>query len=148
MSSKSRKVVTGVRITVGLLFAASGVMGLLQASPAPPLPEAASRLMGALAATGYFFPLLKATELAGGALLVLGLAVPFALVLLAPVVVNIAAFHLFLAPGGLPVAAFLVAAELGLAWAHREAFAPLFRRQAAGRQVQASPAPRPLSAAA
>ena len=39
---------------------------------------------------------------------------------------NIFAFHLFLAPAGLPVAVVVVAFEVILAWMHRDAFAPLF----------------------
>ena len=40
----------------------------------------------------------------------------------APVVVNIFAFHAFLAPSGLVLAGALVALELYLAWAHRSAY--------------------------
>ncbi len=50
--------------------------------------------------------------------------VPFALVLLAPVIVNIFMFHFFLAPAGLPIALVVVAFEVILAWMHRDAFAP------------------------
>ena len=81
--------------------------------------------MGALAASGYFFPLLKATEVIAGLLLLSGQRVPLALTVLAPVVVNISAFHLFLAPEGLGMAAVLVALEIYLAWTQRAAFAPL-----------------------
>ena len=42
------------------------------------------------------FALIFGTQVIGGALLVLGVAVPFALVILAPVIVNIVAFHVFL----------------------------------------------------
>ncbi|HET6343303.1 MAG TPA: DoxX family protein, partial [Myxococcota bacterium] len=98
--------------------------------------------LGALAATGYMFPLLKATETLMGALLLANLAVPFALVVLAPIVVNIAAFHLALAPEGLGVVVAIVAAGLAVAHAHRAAFAPLFRpawAAPAGSQVEAAP---------
>ena len=42
-------------------------------------------------------------------------------------IVNIVGVHLFLAPEGLPVAAFLVLANGFLAWRHREAYRPLLR---------------------
>jgi hypothetical protein len=48
--------------------------------------------------------------------------VPLALTLLAPVIVNIILFHVFLAPSGIPMAVVVVAVELFLAWAYRGAF--------------------------
>jgi hypothetical protein len=85
---------------------------------------------GALFATGYYFPLLKTIEVFAGALLLGGTLVPFALTLLAPIIVNIVAFHLFLAPGNYAVVGLVLSAEIYLAVVHRAAFAPLFARRA------------------
>jgi len=52
---------------------------------------------------------------------------PFALVILAPIIVNIVAFHIYLSPDLLPVALLVAALELFLAWYYRAAFAPLFK---------------------
>jgi uncharacterized membrane protein YphA (DoxX/SURF4 family) len=112
------------RILLGLVFTIFGLNGFLQFLPQPELPPAAGQFVGALAASGYLFPLLKATELLAGLALLGGLFVPLALVVLAPIVVNIAAFHTFLAPGW-PMVVFLLLAELYLAWHHRAAFRPL-----------------------
>jgi hypothetical protein len=60
-----------------------------------------------------------------GALLLANRFVPLALVLIAPVIVNIFAFHAFLAPSGLVVASALVALELTLAWVNRSAYRSL-----------------------
>ena len=49
--------------------------------------------MGALMDTGYLWPLIKVTEIVCGVLLILGMFVPLALVVLAPVVLNILLFH-------------------------------------------------------
>ena len=66
-------------------------------------------------------------------MLLAGVLVPFALTLLAPIIVNIVGFHLFLAPAGMPLALLVLALELHLAWVNRAAFAPLFRdRRGAG----------------
>ena len=117
---------TAARILLGSVFLIFGLNGFLHFLPMPPLPAEAGSFMGALAATGYFFPLLKGTEVVAGLLLLSGRLVPVALIALAPILVNIFAFHLFLAPGlGLPIV--IVALELALAWHHREAFRPLFR---------------------
>ena len=71
----------------------------------PPEPASAGAFLGALFSTGYMFPLIKGTETLAGALLLSNRFVPLALTLLAPVLVNIVAFHVFLAPAALPLAA-------------------------------------------
>jgi hypothetical protein len=47
-------------------------------------------------------------------------------VIIAPVVVNIFLFHVFVDQSGLAVAVFLVAANTFLAYAHWDKFQPLF----------------------
>jgi putative oxidoreductase len=117
-----------LRSLLGLIFLVFGLNFFLHFIPNPPEPAAAGDFLGALFRTGYFLPLIGATQVVAGVLLLIGLMVPFALALIAPVVVNIFLFHLFLAPAGLPVALVVVVLELILAWMHREAFAPLFSR--------------------
>ena len=121
-----RTVVIVARILLGLVFLIFGLNGLLHFMPNPPEPQPAVAFFGALAGTGYMFALIFGTQVMGGALLVLGVAVPFALVILAPVIVNIVAFHLFLSPALLPMAIVVAAIEALLAWHYRGAFAPLF----------------------
>lgn len=111
------------RSLLGLLFLVFGLNGFLHFMPTPPVPARAGEFLGALAASGYMFPLIKGTEVVGGALLLSGRLVPLALVLLAPVIVNIVAFHLALAPGGYGMLAFIVGLEVYLAWAYRDSFA-------------------------
>jgi uncharacterized membrane protein YphA (DoxX/SURF4 family) len=127
MKTLTRIAPIALRTIFGLAFAAAGAVGLFQLAPQPPHTGVAGAFVGGLAAAGYFFPLLKVTELVAGLLLLSGRFVPLALVVLAPIVVNIAAFHFLLEPQGAPMAAFLVLAEAGLAWIYRDAFAPLFR---------------------
>lgn len=118
------------RLLLGLIFTVFGLNGFLHFLSMPPPPEPAMAFFGAMAATGYLIPLLFITQIVGGALLLLGL-VPLALVILAGVIVNIVAFHLFLAPGGLPLAIIVAALAAFLAWAHRDAYSPLFGRSEA-----------------
>lgn len=70
-------------------------------------------------------PLLKGTELVCALLLLSNRFVPLALVVLAPIVVNIVAVHAFLMPEGLVMAIVIAAFHLGLAWTYRAAYAPL-----------------------
>ncbi|WP_437303223.1 DoxX family protein [Sorangium sp. So ce388] len=114
------------RTLLGLVFFVFGLDGFLHLMPHPPAPEAAASFAGALAATGYMLPLLKGTEVVAGALLLSNRYVPLALALLAPIVVNIVAFHAFLAPGN-PVAWLVLALEIYLAFAYRAAFRPMLR---------------------
>ena len=131
MNAISRRLPTIARVALGLIFFVFGLNGFFHFLPQPPAPPRAMAFAGALFASGYFFPLLKAVEVAAGALLLAGALVPFALTLLAPIIVNIVAFHLFLAPGNFAVVGIVLAAEIYLAFVHRAAFAPLFTRRAA-----------------
>ncbi|KAB2843171.1 DoxX protein [bacterium] len=114
------------RWLLALLLIVFGANGILRFLPVPKLPARAEAFRRALADTAYMTPLWKAVEFFAAALLMLDLWVPFALVLLAPVLINILCFHFFLARKGLPLAALLVVCEALLAWAHRHAFASLF----------------------
>jgi len=121
-----RIVLIVARLLLGLVFLIFGLNGLLHFMPNPPEPPPAGAFFGALAGTGYMFALIFGAQIIGGALLLIGVAVPFALVILAPVIVNIIAFHLFLAPAGLPVAIVVAALDVILAWHYRAVLAPLF----------------------
>jgi len=118
-----------LRSLLGLLFFVFGLNGFLRFMPTPPLPEPAQKFAGALAASGYMFQLTSGTQVVAGAMLLLGVAVPLALTLLAPIIVNILFFHVFLSPAPSAIMPGLIAAiiEAILAWQYRAAFAPLFR---------------------
>jgi len=125
--SLARFVPVVARVLLGLVFFVFGLDYFLHFMPAPqgPFPPGAMAFGGALMQTGYMMELVKGTEVLCGALLLANLFVPLALVLIAPVVVNIVAFHAFLEPAGLPLAFILVALLAYLGWAYRETFRPL-----------------------
>lgn len=105
------------RIILGLIFFASGLMGLLNLVPPPPnLPERLQTFMTGIMAAQYFFPLLKSVETICGLLLIIGWWVPLALVVLAPVILNIFMVHAFIAPDGVVLALILGALEIYLAF--------------------------------
>jgi uncharacterized membrane protein YphA (DoxX/SURF4 family) len=124
---KTGKLTVVLRTVLGLIFVAGPLATALHLIPDPAMPPNGAAFIAALASTGYMLPLLWTTEIAAGILLLTGLFTPFALLLLAPVIVNIAAFHLFLAPSGMPPAIVVTALEASLAWRYREAFRPLFK---------------------
>lgn len=129
-TGRSNKLLTAARLVLGLLFAFSGANHLFWFWQPPPLEGPAAQFMSGLQQTAYFFPLLGAVEVAGALLLLSGRLVPLALAALAPVAVNVVAFHVALAPAGLPVAAVILSASLTLAWHHRAAYTLLLQGHA------------------
>ena len=118
------------RILLGLIFAVFGTIGLLQLGPAPEMGEEAAAFMGAIMDTGYLWPVIKVTEIVCGVLLILGLFVPLALVGLAPIVLNILLFHIFLAPETVAIGIAAVVLGLYVAHQHRESFSGVLQRKA------------------
>jgi hypothetical protein len=128
-----RHAATGARVLLGLAFVVFGLDGFIHFFPQPDpstIPPGAAALGGAFMASGYLLPLIKGTEVAVGALLLANRFVPLALVLLAPVMVNIVLFHAFLAPSGLALVAVLLALHLFLSWMHRGVYRPLLAARA------------------
>ncbi len=116
------KLIVAARILLGLVFFVFGLNGFLHFIPQPPMSGPPADLLGAMIGSGYLFVLVKGTEVVTGVLLLAGRFVPLALAVLAPVVVNIVAFHLFLAPSGLAIPLVLLGIELFLAWSYRSAY--------------------------
>ena len=133
METLMSKLPAVARVVLGLVFTLFGANGFLQLMPMPPMPAVAGAFMGALASTGYMLPLLGMVQVGAGVMLLLGRRVPLALALLAPVLVNIIAFHVFLAPAGLVIPLVLLALEIYLAWIYRAAFAPMLQGRAVER---------------
>jgi hypothetical protein len=128
----SRYVPGAARYLLGAVFFVCGLNRFLNFLPAPtgPVSEGAMLFAGALFKTGYMFPLIKGTEVLCATLLLTNRFVPLALALLAPVTINIVAFHAFLAPSGLGLAVFLMLLQIRLAWAHRSVYAPMLTPRA------------------
>ena len=127
----TRHLATGARVLLGLAFFVFGLNGFLHFIPQQgAMPAGAGAFAGALAATGYMFPLIKGTEVVAGALLLTNRFVPLALTLLAPILVNIVLFHGILAPSGVALPLVLLAAELFLVWSFRDAYRPMLAARA------------------
>ena len=121
------KLTLAVRIVVGLIFFVFGLNGFIGFLPdSPTAPGVATEYISALKRTGYFWPVLKGCEVACGLCLLSGYFVPLALVVIAPVVVHIFLFHVFLSPP-LGLGLFLLVAEAYLGWAYRGSFAGLMK---------------------
>jgi uncharacterized membrane protein YphA (DoxX/SURF4 family) len=121
----NRKLTIVLRSLLGLIFVAGPAATMFHAGE-PTLPTQAAAFARALSETGYMMPLLWSTEIVAGSMLLTGILVPLALLLLAPVVVNIVLFHAVLAPSVAVPAALVIGPEKFLAWQYRRAFQPLF----------------------
>lgn len=139
MNKLSRYAPTVVRLLMGLMFTVFGLNGFLHFLPQPPQEGAAAALFGGFVASGYMLPLISGTEVAGGLMLLGHRYVPLGLTLLAPLIVNIVAFHVFLAPPN-PVTFFVLFAEVYLAWSYREHFRPMLSARAAPHVASPGPA--------
>jgi putative oxidoreductase len=126
MNTFSKHLPAATTTLLGGILVVFGLNGFLNFIPMSPPEGDAGVFMGGLAASGYFFPLLKLTEIVVGLALVFRRYVPLALIVLAPITINIFAFHLFLEPATLPMAVFFVVANAGLAIHHRESYRALF----------------------
>jgi len=123
-----KKVVFGARILLGLTFLVFGLNGFLQFIKQPPPTGVALQFLGALI-TSHEIAVVMLLQVVGGVLLLANRFVPLALVLLAPIVVNIVLFHAFMAPSGLPIAVFTAALWVLTASGVREAFRALLKAQ-------------------
>lgn len=123
------KAVVVARVLLGLMFLVPALMFFSGKMPHNPMPDAATRYMAGLAASGYTMYIVKIIELLTGIALLSGQFVPLALLLLSPIVVNIVLFHLVLAPNyGLVV--FMLALHGYVAWSYRDAFRGVLDRAA------------------
>lgn len=116
---------TGARTILGLIYFVFGLNFFFQFLPQPPSTEAMSNLTGAIYMSGYMFQFIKITEIVGGALLLLNLFTPLALVILAPITLNILAMHAFLDPAGLPVGLLLTVVHIALGYFYFDKFKPM-----------------------
>ena len=116
-----------VRTLMGLLFLFASVTFLFKLFPIPPMEGTVKTFNDGLMSVGYFFPLLKITELICGLAFVTGRFVPLATVVIAPIIVNILMFQAFIDHTGLPIAIFLVLANIFVAYYYRTSYAGLLK---------------------
>jgi uncharacterized membrane protein YphA (DoxX/SURF4 family) len=125
--SFARHLPTTGRVLMGLIFFVMGLNGFLNFLPQPStMPEGVVAFAGALTKTGYLGPLVMGTQVIVGVMLLSNLFVPLALALIAPIVVNVFAFHAFLWPSTGGPAVVVLALEVYLAWVYRRAYRPMF----------------------
>ena len=113
----------------GLIFAVFGLNFFLKfiSIPSPPEGSPPAMFLGAMYMTGYL-AFVKVLEILGGILVAIPKTRNLGLLVLAPVIVNILAFHVFLTKGaGIadPVVILITILPLFLLWSARKSFCGL-----------------------
>jgi putative oxidoreductase len=117
---------TIARYLAGVIFLVFGLNGFLHFIPLPPPAGVAGQFMWALFVSHYL-TLVFGVQVIAAVLLLANRFVPLALAVLAPVLVNILAFHALMAPSGLPFALFVTVLWALIFVDVRTAFAGLFQ---------------------
>ena len=120
------------RYLLGVIFLVFGLNGFLHFIPLPPPSGVAGQFMGALFVSHYL-TLIFGLQVIAAVLLLANRYVPLALAVLAPVIVNILAFHASMAPSGLPLALFVAVLWVVIFVDVRPAFAGLFQSRSRAR---------------
>jgi len=122
-----RLAITTARSLLGLIFVVYGVNYFVPFVSLPPTSPEGQKLIDAFAASGFFLPLLRITQLVAGAALLANRYAALALVILAPIVVNIVLYDIFLDPAGLPMGILLLALQSFLGWAYCDEYEAILK---------------------
>lgn len=90
------------RLLLGFLYMVFGLDYFLHFIPyqPPQHPGAAGLFKAGLMASGYFYPMQKVIQIAGGLSLISNWYAPFSAVVLFPISINVFLFHTILVPSG------------------------------------------------
>lgn len=118
---------TILRMLLGVSLLIFGMNKFIAFIPIFDMAPAAANFMESLNSTGYVLYVVASLELLIGGLLLFKKWVPFALILLAPIVVNILLFHLFLDVSGMLVAVLMVVITGVLIYKYWKSYSSLFQ---------------------
>ncbi|HEY4552069.1 MAG TPA: hypothetical protein VIG80_02630 [Bacillaceae bacterium] len=108
-------------ILLGFIFLLAGFNGYLVLFGFEPLFPTSPKAMEFLG-TGYFLAMEKTAEIICGLLLLIRRFIPLVVLILAQLIINILAFHIFVDHELLPLAIFISVLEGVLIWGYRKNF--------------------------
>jgi hypothetical protein len=115
------------RILLGFLYLVFGLDYFLHFIPYQPHHTGrVAAFKAALVDTGYFYPMIKSIQVAGGISLLLNRYAPFFAVVLFPLSVNVFLYHTILVPSGWLMGVLLVVPNLFLGYAYRKYYSGMF----------------------
>lgn len=127
MNFRNRKLVTTVRVLLGLFMLMSGVTGFMGAPDMATIPAPMQPYTLQLWDMGIF-QMIKSTELVIGLMLVAGFFPAIAVVMLVPLCVGVLVFNGTVAPAYLPTGLLVSALTTYLAYAYWDKYASLLKR--------------------
>jgi putative oxidoreductase len=116
-----------IRSLIGLLLLFASISYFLHLFEEPVLTGNMRIFNDGLKASGYLVPLVKTIELICGLSFIIRKFNRFTFILLMPISVNILCTHIFLAPEGIPLAAFLFLGNIFLLYTKWDIYKGLFR---------------------
>jgi len=123
-----QKWMTGLSWFMALMLINSGLNKFFQYMPVPEgLPEALVRDNAAFAEIAWLMPLVGAAEIVGGLLLLSARTRALGALVVFPVMVGVLLTHVFVYPGGLPVALIAWAILGWILYEHRGKYLPMVR---------------------
>jgi putative oxidoreductase len=115
-----------IRIALAILLIIFGANKFLHFIPLQPMVGSAGDFMNSLGATGYIFPIVGIIEVFVGIMLLLRKWIPFVLIVLAPISLNILLFHLFLDIPGVGAALLVAVLNATLIYKNWRSYNALF----------------------
>ncbi len=117
---------TITRIILAALLITLGLNGFFNFLPYPEMSDSANTFMGAINSAKFIFPLIGLIEIVAGILLLTKKAIPFALIMIFPILINAMIFHLSLNPEGMLFATICFVCNIFLLYTHRENYKALY----------------------
>jgi uncharacterized membrane protein YphA (DoxX/SURF4 family) len=115
-----------LRLILGLILLLFGINKIIDLVPMFEMPLGAADFIESLKNSGYVFYAVALIEISVGLLLLFKKWVPLALIVLAPISINILLFHLFLDVSDIAVAIIIALFNIILIFKYWKAYRPLF----------------------
>ena len=118
------------RVLLGFIYLVFGLDYFLHFIPYQPNHTGrVAAFKEGLKGVGYFYPMLKSIQIAGGISLLMNEYAPFFAVALFPISLNVLLYHTILVPSGWLMGVFLIVPNLFLGYAYRKYYNGIFVRK-------------------
>lgn len=116
---------TVARIILAVFLIVLGSNGFFNFLPYPEMSDSANAFMGAINSAKFIFPLIGLVEIVSGFMLLTKKAVPLALILVFPILINAMIFHISLNQEGMLFAAICFLCNILLIYQHKKSYSNL-----------------------
>lgn len=122
-----KKATLASRILLGSIYLVFGLDHFLHFIPYQPNHTGrVAAFKSALMGVGYFYPMMKSIQIAGGISLLVNRYAPFFAVVLFPISLNVFLYHIILVPSGWFMGVLLIVPNLFLGYAYRKYYSGMF----------------------